>query len=124
MPPVMDGCLTGKSVVNVLGIFLQGASGLGSFGSMGQLALPVIFIAAMYFLLIAPNQKKQKTWQAMLNALKAGDKVTTNGGLRGTVLQVKDDVVIDCRRNHRRSQELGNAARSTSLDAGNFDRKR
>jgi len=94
MPPVMDGCLTGKSVVNVLGIFLQGASGLGSFGSMGQLALPVIFIAAMYFLLIAPNQKKQKTWQAMLNALKAGDKVTTNGGLRGTVLQVKDDVVI------------------------------
>ena len=61
---------------------------------MGSLALPVVFIAAMYFLMIAPNQKKQKAWQLMLSSLKAGDKVTTNGGLRGTVLQVKEDVVI------------------------------
>lgn len=75
-------------------MFLQGIGGLGNLGSMGQFALPVIFIAAMYFLLIAPNQKKQKTWQAMLSGLKTGDKVTTNGGLRGTVLQVKDDVII------------------------------
>jgi preprotein translocase subunit YajC len=58
------------------------------------LALPVIFIAALYFLMIAPNQKKQKAWQQMLSGLKSGDRVTTNGGLRGTVLQVKDDVVI------------------------------
>jgi preprotein translocase subunit YajC len=49
---------------------------------------------AMYFLLIAPNQKKQKTWAAMLAALKAGDKVTTNGGMRGTIVTVKDDVLI------------------------------
>ena len=79
--------------MNVLGSFLQ-FGGLGSFGSMGQLALPVVFIAAMYLLLIAPNQKKQKAWSEMLGSLKSGDKVTTNGGLRGTVLQVKDDVVI------------------------------
>ncbi len=61
---------------------------------MGSLALPVIFIAAMYFLMIAPNQKKQKAWQEMLGSLKPGDKVTTSGGLRGVILQVKDDCVI------------------------------
>ena len=61
---------------------------------MGSLALPVIFIAAMYFLMIAPNQKKQKAWAAMLASIKAGDRVTTSGGLRGVVLQVRDDVVI------------------------------
>ena len=63
-------------------------------GSFGGLALPLVFIAAMYFLMIAPNQKKQKAWQEMLNGLKSGDRVTTSGGLRGVVLQVKDDIVI------------------------------
>ena len=61
---------------------------------MSSLALPVVFIAAMYFLMIAPNQKKQKAWQEMLGSLKPGDKVTTSGGLRGVILQVKDDCVI------------------------------
>jgi preprotein translocase subunit YajC len=67
------------------------ASGLGS---MGSLALPILFFVVLYFLMIAPNQKKQKKWQEMLSQLKSGDRVTTNGGLRGTVLSVKDDVVI------------------------------
>jgi preprotein translocase subunit YajC len=57
------------------------------------LLLPVIFIALMYLLMIAPNQKKQKKWQEMLGKLKTGDKVTTNGGIRGTIISVKDDVV-------------------------------
>ena len=48
----------------------------------------------MYFLLIAPNQRKQKTWAAMLASLKAGDKVTTNGGIRGVIVSVKDDVLV------------------------------
>ncbi len=49
---------------------------------------------AMYFLLIAPNQKKQKAWSAMLAALKTGDRITTNGGIRGTIVVVKDDVFV------------------------------
>ncbi len=64
------------------------------FGSFGGLLLPVAVIAAMYFFMIAPNQKKQKAWQAMLDGLKSGDRVTTTGGLRGVILQVKDDCVI------------------------------
>jgi preprotein translocase subunit YajC len=85
--------LIGKSAVMDLGMYVQSAGGFGSFGSLGQLALPIVMVAAFYFLLIAPNQKKQKVWQEMLGKLKAGDRVTTNGGIRGTILQVKDDLV-------------------------------
>jgi preprotein translocase subunit YajC len=66
---------------------------MGSLGSSAQLLLPVVFIGAMYFLMIAPNQKKQKKWQQMLSELKNGDRVTTNGGIRGVIISVKDDVV-------------------------------
>ena len=64
------------------------------FGQFGTLPLFVLMIVVMYFLLIAPNQRKQKTWAAMLAALKAGDKVTTSGGIRGTIVSVKDDVLV------------------------------
>ena len=66
-------------------------AGLGSFGS---LPLLLLFMVGMYFLLVRPNQQKQRKWQEMLGELKAGDKVTTNGGLRGTVVSLKDDNVI------------------------------
>jgi preprotein translocase subunit YajC len=69
-------------------------SGMGGLGNVGSLALPVLFFVVLYFLMIAPNQKKQKKWQEMLSQLKSGDRVTTNGGIKGTVLSVKDDVVI------------------------------
>ncbi len=61
---------------------------------LGGFPLLILMFVAMYFLLIAPNQKKQKTWAAMLAALKAGDRITTNGGIRGTILSVKDDFLV------------------------------
>ena len=64
------------------------------FGSLGGLPLLAVFFVAMYVLLILPNQRKQKKWAEMLSQLKSGDKVTTNGGIRGTVLSVKDDAVV------------------------------
>ena len=69
-------------------------SSMGGLGNLGSLALPVLFFVVLYFLMIAPNQKKQKKWQEMLSQLKSGDRVTTNGGLRGTVLSVKDDIIV------------------------------
>ena len=66
----------------------------GNLTSLGGLLPILLFFVAIYFLMIAPNQKKQKAWQQMLTDLKAGDRVTTSGGLRGTVLQVKDEVVL------------------------------
>ena len=76
----------------MLAIWLQSSAG-GLLGGFGGIPVLLLFFAAMYFLMIAPNQKKQKQWQAMLNDLKSGDKVTTSGGIRGVVLQVKDDVI-------------------------------
>ena len=66
---------------------------MGSMGSSAQLLLPLVFFVLMYFLMIAPNQKKQKKWQQMLSQLKNGDRVTTNGGIRGIIVSVKDDAV-------------------------------
>jgi preprotein translocase subunit YajC len=53
----------------------------------------VLIIVVFYFLLIRPNQNKQKVWQEMLNNLKPGDKITTTGGLRGTIFALRDDVI-------------------------------
>jgi preprotein translocase subunit YajC len=64
-------------------------------GGSGLLGLaPLLFIFAIfYFLLILPQQRKQKKWQAMLSELKTGDKIVTSGGLRGTIIGLKDDAV-------------------------------
>ncbi len=78
----------------MLAIWFQSAPGASGLGSLGGLALPVLFFVVLYVLMILPNQRKQKKWQEMLSQLKSGDRVTTNGGIRGTILTVKDDAVI------------------------------
>ena len=62
---------------------------------MGWLGIaPLIFIFAIfYFLMILPQQRRQKKWHAMLDQLKAGDRITTTGGLRGTIMALKDDCI-------------------------------
>jgi len=55
---------------------------------------PIIFIFAIFYLvLIMPQQRKQKKWQAMLGDLKTGDKVVTSGGLHGIIVALKDDYI-------------------------------
>ena len=53
----------------------------------------ILIIAVFYLLLIRPNQKKQQVWQQMLGNLKTGDRITTTGGIRGTILNIKDDTI-------------------------------
>jgi preprotein translocase subunit YajC len=56
--------------------------------------LPLVFIFVIfYFLLILPQQRRQKKWQQMLSELKTGDRVVTSGGLRGTIIALRDDHV-------------------------------
>lgn len=62
-------------------------------GGMIMLLVWVVMLAGLYVLFILPNQRRQKKWQAMLQQLKAGDRVVTAGGIRGTVIAVKDDSV-------------------------------
>ena len=64
-----------------------------SAGGITPVLMMVGIFAVFYFLLIMPQQRRQKKWQAMLNDLKNGDKVVTSGGLKGTVLSMKDDAV-------------------------------
>jgi len=56
--------------------------------------LPLLLIPVLYLLMIRPQQKRQKQWQQMLTSMKAGDKVTTAGGVRGTIISIKDDAII------------------------------
>jgi preprotein translocase subunit YajC len=63
----------------------------GGFGNLGLL-LPVLLVG-MVLMTAIPNQRKQKKWNEMLASLKAGDRVTTTGGLRGQIISLRDDVV-------------------------------
>ena len=79
----------------MLAFWVLAAGGAGGIlGSITGLPLLLLMFAAMYFLLIAPNQKKQKQWQSQLSAIKPGDRVTTTGGIRGTVVIIKDDALV------------------------------
>jgi preprotein translocase subunit YajC len=67
---------------------------LQSTGGSGLGILMMVFIFAIfYFVLILPQQRRQKKWQQMLGELKTGDKVTTSGGIRGTIIALRDDAV-------------------------------
>lgn len=69
-------------------VYAQAAGGAGA-GSAFSAFIPIILIfVVFYFLLIRPQQKKMKEHQAMLNAIRRGDKVVTNGGIIGTVTKV------------------------------------
>ena len=74
---------------------LSGASQTGEGGNPFMMFVPIILIfVVFYFILIRPQQKKQKAHQSLLSQLKKGDKVVTNGGLYGTVSDAKDHVVV------------------------------
>lgn len=61
-------------------------------GNFVQTVFPLLLIfGIMYFLLIRPQQKKIKEHKAMVEALRRGDQIVTQGGLIGKVAKVKED---------------------------------
>ncbi|MGC1460688.1 MAG: preprotein translocase subunit YajC [Terracidiphilus sp.] len=56
--------------------------------------LPLLLIPILYLLMIRPQQRRQKQWQAMLSSIKTGDRITTAGGIRGIIMSIKDDTII------------------------------
>ncbi|MDC0033022.1 preprotein translocase subunit YajC [Alphaproteobacteria bacterium] len=78
-------------------MFISPAYAQGFGGDMGALGsfLPLILIfVVFYFLLIRPQQKKQKAHREMLSALHRGDRIVTAGGLVGTVTKVLSDTEL------------------------------
>ncbi len=70
--------------------FADSATASQTSGFMSFLPM-IAFIGILYFLLIRPQQKRQKQHQALLSAIKKGDKVITNSGLIATVSKVLND---------------------------------
>lgn len=72
---------------------LQAAGGNAGGQMVTMLITFGLIILIFYFLVIRPQNKKQKETKAMLSAIKKGDRVSTAGGMRGTVTAVKDQTV-------------------------------
>jgi preprotein translocase subunit YajC len=81
----------------------------GCAGAGSQFAILGVMFAIFYFLLIRPQQKRQKEIDDMLKALRKGDKVRTTGGIRGEIVElnetdvtllVADKVKINVLRSH------------------------
>ena len=82
----------GLSVVTSLA--LLAAAPAGATGSSLPMLLPLLLIPVLYLVMIRPQQKRQKQWQQMLSSIKAGDRVTTAGGIRGIILTIKEDSIV------------------------------
>lgn len=65
----------------------------GVYALLSSMLPLVLIIVVMYFLMIRPQRKKDKKVKEMLSALKNGDRVTTIGGIHGTIVGIKDDTV-------------------------------
>ena len=63
-------------------------------GTITSFVLPMVFMVVIfYFLLIRPQQKKSKEHKALLDNLKRGDRIITNGGIIGTIVNIDDQIV-------------------------------
>lgn len=99
----------------------------GAGGALGALMPLILMFVIFYFLLIRPQQKKQKQHREMLSALKKGDKVLTGGGIYGRIVEVDGDVlrvdigndmVVEINRNF-----VSNMADRAPKDAGKSNKK-
>ena len=80
------------SVAHAMGGAQQGAEGGAQGGLISFLPLVLMFVI-FYFLLIRPQQKKQKDLRDMISSLKRGDRVVTGGGIIGRIEALRDDRV-------------------------------
>ena len=71
--------------------FLTDVAGAGMGSTVIML---VLMVAVFYFMLIRPENKRKKEAEQMRGAVKTGDKITTIGGIIGTVVNVKEDKIV------------------------------
>ena len=66
----------------------------GGAGLLGMLPMLLIMVGVFYFMLIRPENKRKKEAEQMRSAMKTGDRVTTIGGIIGTVVDIKSDSFV------------------------------
>ncbi len=81
-------------MLNQLLLFMAPAGQEGGSGLIANIVLFGSIILIFYFMIIRPQQKREKERQAMLNALKKGDKVITSGGIHGTVMGLDEKTAL------------------------------
>jgi preprotein translocase subunit YajC len=91
---MMDRFLVGIAQAQQAGAPAPGGAKAGGQQLLSTLFVLGSFILIFYFLLIRPQQKRQKEMQKMLSTLKRGDRVLTAGGFYATVWDVKDDRIV------------------------------
>lgn len=81
--------------------FLEATTGTGSEAGVmpgmdiaSTLIMLAVMVGVFYFMLIRPENKRKKQAEQMRSALKTGDRITTIGGINGTVVSVKDDKFV------------------------------
>ena len=78
------------------------------------IAMLVLLIMVFYFMVIRPENKRKKAAEELRNGLKKGDKITTIGGIVGTIVQVNDDTIVIETSDDRVRMELTKWAVSTT----------
>ena len=63
-------------------------------GLFGTIVMLVLMVGVFYFMLIRPENKRKKENEKMRDSVKVGDKITTIGGICGTIVSVKDDKIV------------------------------
>jgi len=74
--------------------FLTAAEGAAAGGMMSTLIMMGAMLAVFYFMLIRPENKRKKEAEQMRSSVRKGDKITTIGGIVGTVVDVKENNVV------------------------------
>ena len=76
---------------NIIAMAPQGDGGGGIFSTVVMFAM---IIAIFYFMILRPQQKRQKERQSLIDGVAKGEKITTIGGLHGTIVGIDDTTVL------------------------------
>lgn len=80
------------NILNLIAMTPQGQDGGGGIAS--TILMFAFIIAIFYFMIIRPQQKRQKERQKLLDSVQKGDKIVTVGGVHGTVVGVEEKTVL------------------------------
>ena len=74
--------------------FLTAAEGAAAGGMMSTVVMMVAMLGVFYFMLIRPENKRKKEAEQMRSSVRKGDKITTIGGIVGTIVDVKENNIV------------------------------